>query len=531
MPRKKFPYRAVFDGCIVKATVDSALDKYLSKASLEDLKKLDIGASVDLESNIDLVGTVFNAAVINRMNRNNEGMTTSTALAIKDLFVHKPHNLEHKSSRIVGHIVKTGWSSFGGNKMLTDEEVAGMTEPFNLVLGGVVYRLVDEKFADLLVEASDETSGKYMTIATSWEIAFTKYHLCVGSRNVEEAEIISDPEKIEELKQYLRQEGGPGVLPDGRFIGRLIVGDAGDVLPIGMAFTTRPAAEVEGVLTSSFVDLLSDEEKAELVESSVASVENIENNNSQTIETVVKNNSQAESITMKIKDIKELIAAAASKEGLSEASVQEFITSQLEQKAAEFEVAAKEKDNALKSATDKVAELESEVSKANETVAQLTERLNKVEQETAARQAEQDFQTRMTAIASEFELSEKETSLVAKEIRLLDETSYAAWYEKFSVFAESKSKKSIAAAKEAQEAAIKEAQEAVKLQISKASVSETATVETTSAVEKDAVIAAVEKTVETPNQSVANTTTVDTGKTLKDEWKDAFGGTNMTVTL
>ncbi len=528
---KKFPYYARFDS-IVKASVDKTVDKYLSKASLEDLKTLDISTVVDLEQNIDLIGTIFNAAVINRLNRNDDGIATDTAIKIKDLFVHKPHNLEHKSQRIVGHIVKAGWSSFGDNKMLSDEQVAGMTEPFNLVLGGVVYTLVDEKFAEMLLDASDETSPTYQTIATSWELGFTDYHLVVGSKNVNEAEIISDKEKIDELKQYLKCNGGPGKLPDGRYVGRLIVGEVGDVLPVGMAYTTKPAAEVSGVVTQSWIDLLSTEEQEQLITQSDASIQNNQKNSSQTIESDVKNNSQAETTHMKLKDIKDLLAAASSKEGLSEASVSQFIADKIEEASKEFEAKAADKANALKATADKAATLETELNKANAKIAEVTASLEKIEKDMSAKQKAEDFQTRMSAIASSFELSAKESELVAKQIRELDETSYASWFENFSVFAESKSKKSIAAAKEASEAKIaEEAKKLAEKEKSTAAVTTTVSKASEEAAKTEVAVAALDKATEVVGQTVANTNDLTKSVDAKKEWSDAFGGANIKITI
>jgi len=560
---KVFPYKARFGGGVVKASVDESIDKYLSKASLEDLKKLDINSIVNLEDNVDLIGTVFNAAVINRLNKNDDGISTETALAIKDLFAHKPHNLEHKSQRIVGHIVKAGWSTYGGNQMISDEEAAKLTEPFNLVLGGVVYRTIDEKFADLLIEASDESSDKYMIIATSWEIAFTKYNLVLGSKNVNEAEIVSDPDKIEELKQHLRCNGGTGKLPDGRYIGRLIVGGVGDVLPIGVAFTTRPAADVEGVLSFDWSqveesvakaedddtdedeededdeetpenkdkkndknteeDEEDDEEKDDKEkDESLSSTQKSENNSSQIIESVVKNNNQ-ENIAMKFKNIQELVAAVASKTSVSEASVSEFIQEQIELKSKEFETKANEKETALKTASEKAAQLEADLATANAKIAEVQASLQKLESEASAKAKQESFQTRMSALANEFELSDKESALITKEIVGLDDTAYASWYEKFSVLADSKKKTVIAAAKEAFDTKVKE--EAIKL--SEASKS---TASVTPAPTAETAAAALEKVTEAPKQSIANVTTPETKTDFRKEWADAFGGTNLIVT-
>ena len=533
---RKFPYYSKFTS-VVKASVDAALDKYLSKASLDDLKSLDISTEVDLEKNIDLIGTVFNAAVINRLNKNDDGISTNTALAIKDLFIHKPHNLEHKSNRIVGHIVKAGWSSFGDNKMLSDEQVKDMKGPFNLVLGGVVYRLVDEKFADLLVEASDETSDKYQLIATSWEVGFTDYHIVVGSKNIEEAEIISDPEKIKEYSVYLRHNGGSGKTPDGKIVGRLIVGEVGEVLPVGMAYTTKPAAEVSGVITTDWTDLLSPEEKAELATQSEASTQKNQENSSQTINVDVKNNSQ-EKTPMKFKSIKELLDAASSKDGLSEASVSEFIADQLEVKAKEWESEKAKKESSVKESLEKATALEGELAKANAKILEVTTTIESMQKDMQAKQREADYQTRMSAIASEYELSDKEAALVAKQITSLDEVSYASWFENFSVFAASKNKKAIASMKEEEAKKIEAVKKAVIEEVSKASEAlkseEQKKLEIAKASEEEnkaveVAVAALDKTTESPNQAVANTTSTTIASDTQGEWKDAFGGDNIKI--
>ena len=55
--------------------------------------------SIDLDKNIDLLGVAFNGAVVNRFNRNGDGIDTKTALAIKDYFINKPTNMEHNRQR------------------------------------------------------------------------------------------------------------------------------------------------------------------------------------------------------------------------------------------------------------------------------------------------------------------------------------------------------------------------------------------------------------------------------------------------
>ena len=153
----------------------------ISKASLSDLKGL-MPESIDLDKNIDLVGVAFNAAVVNMFNKNHDGISTETALAVKDYFVHKPTNIEHKKQRIVGHIVSAGFSSYGDNELFDEEYLADYRDPFNISLGAVVYRMVDKKFAELLSKSVDPESSMYNQVSASWEIGFNDYQIAVGSR-------------------------------------------------------------------------------------------------------------------------------------------------------------------------------------------------------------------------------------------------------------------------------------------------------------------------------------------------------------
>ena len=141
----KYKYTTSFlQPIIASADIDQKNIK-ISKASMDDLKTL-MPDSINLDKNIDLVGVAFNAAVVNKFNKNHDGISTDTALAVKDYFVHKPTNIEHKKQRIVGHIVSAGFSSYGDNEILTDEDLANYEDPFNIALGAVVYRMVDKKF-------------------------------------------------------------------------------------------------------------------------------------------------------------------------------------------------------------------------------------------------------------------------------------------------------------------------------------------------------------------------------------------------
>ena len=163
---KKYKYTATF-ASEVKASEEPA-DAMFSAASLDSLKDL-VPDEIDLDKNIDLIGVAFNAAVVNTFNKNGDGINTESALAISDYFIHKPCNVEHQKSNIVGHIVSAGFSEYGHNNQFKNIN-ADYKEPFNICLGAVVYRTVAQEFSEMLLDSSDSESENYNSISASWEV-------------------------------------------------------------------------------------------------------------------------------------------------------------------------------------------------------------------------------------------------------------------------------------------------------------------------------------------------------------------------
>ena len=235
-----FKYKATFPSNLVYASSDVDFLN-ISTASADHLGEL-IPEDIDLNKNIDLIAVAFDAAVVNDFNKNGDAIASSAAMSIKDLFIHKPCNIEHQKEKIVGHIVSAGFSQFGEGEDFI-EVAADETGLFNISLGAVVYKTVVPEFADMMLDASDPDSESYQEISASWEIGFNEYAIAIGP-NVASAEIITDPEEVEALSSNLKSFGGSGEL-DGRPINRLIVGD---IYPLGIGFTNNPAANVKGVM-------------------------------------------------------------------------------------------------------------------------------------------------------------------------------------------------------------------------------------------------------------------------------------------
>ena len=84
---QEFKYTATFENVVLAS--NDICDSSISEASIEALKPL-IPQGINFEKNIDLIGVAFNAAVVNKFNKNGDGIDSEAAVKIKDYFIHKP---------------------------------------------------------------------------------------------------------------------------------------------------------------------------------------------------------------------------------------------------------------------------------------------------------------------------------------------------------------------------------------------------------------------------------------------------------
>lgn len=175
---KEHKFTTIFSSEI-KPLVSEDKDKYLAMASLIEVGEF--VPDVDTKKNVDLLPVAFNACVINRVNKNGDVVDTPTAVAMYKDFINKPINIEHNRDRVVGVILATGFSEFGTDKPLSEEEAKEIKGPFNITLGGVVWKVVNNRLTDIIENASDPTSEDYLKISASWELGFSEYNIIVSA--------------------------------------------------------------------------------------------------------------------------------------------------------------------------------------------------------------------------------------------------------------------------------------------------------------------------------------------------------------
>lgn len=446
----QFNYETSFS-FVVKPLVSEEKDKYLALASSKELSKF--LPSIDTEKNVDLLPIAFNAAVVNRVNKNGDVIDSLSAAALYKDFINKPINVEHNRERIIGVILTAGFSEFGSDIPLTEDQIKDLKGPYNITLGGVIWKIANPSLASAIEDSADESSENYQKISASWELGFNDFNLIAiegESKNIEDGVEISDAKEVDSLKSNLRALGGSGKIDKTRCLYRKVVGD---VVPLGIGITETPAADVKGIVT----------DKTE------ATVKIAEENISKITILDVKNSIKEE--TMKIKSTKDITDESLKQ--ISASQIADFIEQELKTASEQFSVEKSSVENALKLAQDNHKTLLAEHTVLKDQVSELKTSLDSAKAEMLKAAASEAFNARMSAFDQEYDLDADTRQILANDIASLDDESFAAYKNKMAVFMKNK-KKGDKGEKEGEKADKKEDDKEEKDKESKASVIEAA---------------------------------------------------------
>lgn len=533
-----YRYKTTFTA---KATVitPSEQDRFVAKASLLPLKGL-IPVDVNPEEDPDLLYFSCNGAVGGLVNKNGDGVSNETALAIYKSSKNKYVTTDHDRATACGVVLFPGLSRFGTNEVISDEVAASLKEPFNMSFAGVLWRAINPMVANYITATDNGTDQ----LSMSWEIAFDSYSLAVGSRNLFDAKIVKpDDPAFGAYDKMLRANGGEGRDPSGQEVSRIIGNDA---IILGYSLVPNPAAEVKGVLpvqtaadevaapisfsklteeqcaflakeaesgmgfhmcditmkdgalhekvpvlSGGFFPLKVDVSQVLLVTLSQKSEEKIitSSNASVTINTAK---------IMKIESITQLEAALGKFE--SAAAVMDFVKA-IQDGSVEYVTKLEAKENLIK--TTEAARLENE-NRAKELATSLAEVQKQLEQVRAAAlaaEAQQKHSERMAAFDEEFELDDEDRKFIGSDIKDLDDAAFATY--------KGKCDKLMAAKKKKKGAAVPQDNQPMD-QTNKCGASE--------------IKAALASTQPNADDKSAPPHSVVVPKTLADEFAEAFGG-------
>ena len=413
-----FKYITTFSS-VLKPLVSEEKDKYLALASLAEVGSFI--PNVDTEKNVDLLPVAFNAAVVNRVNRNGDVIDSLTALASYKDFINKPINLEHNREKIVGVILTAGFSEFGSDAPLTEDQVKDLKGPYNITLGGVIWKIANPNLATMIEDSSDSTSANYQKISASWELGFNEYNLIViegESKNIEDGLEISDASEIETLKANLRTFGGSGKIDKSKSLYRKVIGN---VVPLGIGLTETPAADVKGVATIKI------EEKQQPEEENISKIENLD------VNTIIDNK-----VMTKITSIKDI-----NDENLKQATasqISDLIEQELKIASEKFAVEKATVESQLKSTKESLDTLVANQDILQKEISALKEALSTAEAEKQKILASEKFNERMSAFDAEYDLDAETRQILATEIAEMEDSAFAAFKDKMAVFMKSKKK-------------------------------------------------------------------------------------------
>jgi hypothetical protein len=506
--KKDFKYTAKFSDIAIASVDINSPELEISEASLDSLKSI-IPEDVDLDKNIDLMAIAFNAAVVNKFNRNGDGISSESAVQIIDQFKHKPTNIEHQKQKVVGHIVSASFSELGTNNILSKEEALQKGEPYNIALASLVYKSVNPEFANLVERSVEEDNDLYHAVSASWEIGFNSFVLAVGSDDLSKAEIIDDEDAIEELKGNLKALGGEGKTKDGAPIHRLITGE---IFPLGIGFTSNPAADVKGVVAKSKEE---NENKIEKNEKNISQIDISDVNNKKS--TIMDNNEILNNLVSALEE--QSSTKKFSEEAVATVSkiINDAILERNESFTAEKEQLEKEKAE-LSKAAEENAEA---VKKLQEELSSATERVSELEQGQKQQEAIARFDSRMSVIEDIYELNDESRKVVANELKDLNESeeSFATFQEKLEVVLKHQNKEFIAKQEEEFNAKLAEAVE-----------QRIAELKSENSSEEEAIEEAIDN-VSAEEEVVANNNAESSEEelSLKDKFKQAFSEDNLTI--
>ena len=425
---------------IVRAIDSSDYEKMgVSKAAFMSQASSLFPKEVDVSESFDLLPVVFNLGVVNKFNANGDGIDTVRAAQIIKRFIHKPLNIEHYKPDIVGHIVNASFTDKEPDYLENSvEDFLDREDPFFISVAAVIYKHVYPDLSKAIMKASNPEDPSYQAYSSSWEIAFSKYKVCVGSKLLSECDVYEEgTAEYEKYDKELKSSGGKGGNKS-EPVSRLF---DGKIIPVGAALTENPAAEVKGVY--SLVDLINKEDQEKTSNSNKKS--------SQNEETPVndKNDNSDIMTEEQFNELKKHI-----EDQIGSFDINESTASTVGEKfATVLEDAAKDWKSSSEAAKEREEDYKKEMEDLKKQLASATESLVALKSDLEMRKAAEKYNGRMEAMASVFELNEEVEAIVAKQIKDIEtDEDFESYLTEAKILFADKTKEAIAAVEAAEKA-------------------------------------------------------------------------------
>jgi hypothetical protein len=154
------------------------------------------------------------------INRNDDVFLSSEILPVRATGAHKPVNLEHDPTQIIGHMLRTFATEKDGTRISDDNKPGGKN--FDITAEAVLYSFL---FPDLVKDIKNRATANNLFVSV--EVWFTAFDFLVGSKLVKR-----NSKTASQLEGRLKVNGGDGSFKGhrlGRVLRNIIIGGIGVV--------------------------------------------------------------------------------------------------------------------------------------------------------------------------------------------------------------------------------------------------------------------------------------------------------------
>jgi len=422
----------IFSTIKVIEETQSPFKKEEITASLDKLKDI-FPKWVDVDSTPDILFLASNLVVCDVMNGNHVCLPLSVAKEVYKGFINKLVDIEHDRKRIVGFIINSAFTKVDTDEIIEEKDLDSYDGLVQISYAAAIWRLAAPKLSAFLLKASNPESKEYNQVSSSFELAVSDWDIAVGSPHVKNARIIKRGDKDFDLyAAYLPNNKGSGKTKQGDFVYRVI---KGEVLPTGAGLVANPASQVEGIYTlvgeEDIVEKEEGKEKADIsvvetpkVESTEVTTANItlptneisqQNIENTKIEGKLSVNSNT-THSMKITKVEDIVASLF-KEETTASAVTAFIAAEIAKSSEQYVKDLQAQKDLSKKLEEAKASAETKAQELQTKVTELANRLNEIEAQKAAQQAEADFNQRMNAFEEEYDLDEEDRKSLTVDIK------------------------------------------------------------------------------------------------------------------
>ena len=212
-------------------------------------------------------------------------------------------------------------------------------------------------------------------------------------------------------------------------------------MPLGIGLTENPAADVQGIAVKNEekeAESIADEaaESSSPESDTLKTAENEKNISQSSTETVKTNKEYIP--TMKITSIKDI--TDESLQTLKASVIADFVEEELKKASEEYHAQQTEVEDKLKAAHEAEVELKAEHEKLNKELEEIKSGFEALQNDVAAREAQEKFTIRMTFFDQEYDLNDADREVIATDIKDMDDEAFEAFASKMKILLEGRQK-------------------------------------------------------------------------------------------